>query len=175
MKNYQTIIGLSLVAISIVVSSLILQSQETESRCDELRELNKNESSKVDVATEFKSYTLETFDAEISSVKMTDREKNEFYKNKQEKDCLTLKVYNGNENIVIQTIDLKIDMTTRPRSKGRTNDKPRTYRATVNCAPLSCKTVYVQCLAVPSYVVHSQYNVRVISMTGKDIKRAAEK
>ena len=140
-----------------------------------MRELNKSESSKVEVATEFRFYTLETFDVEISSVKMTDKERNDFYRNKQEKHRLTLKVYNGNTNIAIHTIDLKIDMTTRPRAKGRTNDKPRTYRVTVNCAPLSCKTVYVQCFDVPSYIFHSQYNVRAISMTGKDIKRAAEK
>jgi len=176
MKNYQTLIGLSLVAVSIVVSSLILQSQEEVKQGDEnkSRPLNKVESSKVEVETEFKSYTLESIGIEIPSVKMTGRDKDEYYKNKQAKDCLTLKIYNGNANVTIKTIDLKIDMTTRPKAKGIVDSKSRTYRAIVNCPPLACKTIYVQCAATPSYVHHSKYDVRVVSMTGANVKRAAE-
>lgn len=175
MKQYQTIIGLGLVAISILVAAFVLQYQGTSPSVstDGLHELDDDEKSKVETDAVFKSFVVNS----ITQYKATPKETRELYKDRREEDNLTLDIYNGNTNTYIKSIDLKITIRPSQKIKKQANlsfAKSRTYRVEVDCAPLSCRTVYVKCMSVPEPLTCDHYTVNVVSMKGKTISAAKE-
>lgn len=175
MKQYQTIIGLALVAAAIVAAALILQCENTTTPQPAVntRELSKDEKSKVETRADFKSFLVNM----VSQYQMSQKEKGFLFKDRREENCLTFDIYNGNTNVFVKSVCMKVSMSlsSKARSKvGASAAKTRLYRTEVDCAPLSSKTVYIQCFNTPDPLIHTDYNVEVISIKGKDTNAAKE-
>lgn len=156
MKTYQTLVGLIIVSISILLSAHIVTMEKTE----ETFELNKQETELVKVEARFPKSDFEkrlrVFEqATGKSVSRMDEKELTPKGIENERETLSIVVYNGNEEISLTNVRLKITV-------GK-NDM--IYNVPMSVPPLQCHKENIRCFDNPSSKL-CDYKVKVIAIEG---------